>query len=59
MKPVICLLTFITLIPFTPQAQTISQQLNEKYDQYKEGTITQRRFKHAALVPLLGKPETG
>jgi hypothetical protein len=53
MNPSICLLTLFILIRFTTQAQTNSQQLSAQYEQYKESAITQRRFKHNELVPLL------
>lgn len=53
MKQIICLLIFGVLIHFTTQAQDVSRQLYEGYDQYKEMSITQRRFKQADIVPLL------
>ena len=53
MKQIVCLLILSVLLHITLQAQDVSRQLYEKYEQYKEETITQRRFKHADLASLL------
>lgn len=34
-------------------SQDFSQQLFDKYEDYKENTITKRRFKHKDIVPLI------
>jgi len=52
-----CLQGLILLI-FTVNssaAQSLSQQLFDTYERYKEPTITDRRFKHEDVVPLIQK----
>lgn len=47
------ILLLVTLMTSTIQAQDISRRLYDAHETYKEKTFTHRRFKHAALVPLL------
>ena len=47
----ILVLFFMTIAQL--QAQDIARRLHEAYDTYKEKSLTHRRFKHAAIVPLL------
>lgn len=38
---------------FTPSVKDYSQALFTQYDHYKESSITQRRFKHKDILPLI------
>jgi len=47
---------FILLFPNPIHAQKdLAKQLSSAYDNYKESTITNRRFKHQDIVPLIKK----
>lgn len=41
------------LFSFTMSAQSLSQRLSNTYDTFREPALTERRFRHKDLVPLL------
>lgn len=41
------------LFSFTMSAQSLSQRLSDTYDTFREPVLTERRFRHKDLVPLL------
>lgn len=41
------------LFSFTMSAQSLSQRLSDTYDTFREPALTERRFRHKDLVPLL------
>ncbi len=47
------LLTLLTLMTASTQAQELSRRLYDAHETYKEKTFTHRRFKHQDIVPLL------
>ncbi|MEM0995340.1 MAG: peptidase M14, partial [Bacteroidota bacterium] len=40
-----------------PAASQRARQLYDQYEQYKENSIRQKRFKHADIVPLIQQRE--
>lgn len=49
-----CTITLIAFIlPFCLGGQTFSEKLFHSYENYKETTLKNRRFKHADIVPLI------
>jgi hypothetical protein len=51
LKPVILILIFNQIV-FT---QTVSSRLFKQYDQYKESSFVNKRFKHKDILPLISK----
>jgi len=47
------LLTLLTLMTASTQAQELYRRLYDAHDTYKEKTFTYRRFKHKDIMPLL------
>lgn len=47
------LLTLLTLMTASTQAQELYRRLYDAHDTYKEKTFTHRRFKHKDIMPLL------
>ncbi|SDL83883.1 M14 family zinc carboxypeptidase [Siphonobacter aquaeclarae] len=41
------------LFSFTMSAQSLSQRLSDTYDTFREPALTERRFRHKDLVPLM------
>jgi len=54
MKNLLILLLVVPILGFTQQ-NTISDNLFLNYETYKESIITQRRFKHSEIQPLIEK----
>jgi len=54
MKNLLILLLVVPILGFTQQ-NTISDNLFSNYETYKESIITQRRFKHSEIQPLIEK----
>lgn len=50
---ILYLLLMISSPFFLPPVSQIDEELNQKYDRYREPTITHRRFKHADIVPIM------
>ncbi len=55
MQRIFCLFAFAFCFHMVSaqKGKPVSQQLYEAYDQYKEPSITHRRFKHHAIEPLI------
>ena len=48
---------FAYLTPVNAQPSDLSQQLWDSYNDFKEPTISHRKFKHQDILPLIGKLE--
>jgi hypothetical protein len=51
----ILFITLLTASPTFAQSTDLAERLMQAHDQYKESTITNRRFKHKTIQPLIAK----
>ena len=58
MKKLIFLLLFIPFMGIKAQQKNISEKLFSNYESYKEKKLTNRRFKHADIQPLIDHLKT-
>ena len=55
MKPLLLILTIIISETIMPQKYDFEQNLYQSYEQYREKSLTHRRFKHSDITPLIDK----
>ena len=55
MKTLLLILTIIISEVIMPQNYDFEQHLYQSYDRYKEKSLTDRRFKHSDITPLIKK----